>query len=84
MIIIDANGHTRFANESDFQDVQITFTPIEWQELLDFFELRKKFHPSVFHKSSKTILQKLLENQPKLKEGLSKVETENKDSEVKK
>lgn len=69
-MIIDENGHTRVANESDFQDVQITFTPTEWQDLLEFFELRKKFHPSVFHKSSKTIYQKLLENQPILKEGL--------------
>lgn len=76
MMIIDADGHTRIANESDFQDVQITFTPIEWQELLEFFQLRKKFNPSVFHKSTKSIYQKLLENQPKLKEGLNKVETE--------
>jgi hypothetical protein len=75
-MIIDANGHTRITNSSDFQDVQITFTPIEWQELLEFFQLRKKFNPSVFHKSTKAIYQKLLENQPKLKEGLTKVETE--------
>lgn len=77
-MIIDANGHTRIAYESDFQGVQITFTPIEWQELLEFFQLRKKGSPSVFHKSTKTIYQKLLENQPKLKEGLNKVETEKK------
>jgi hypothetical protein len=84
MMIVDANGHTRIAYASDFQDVQITFTVTEWQELLEFFQLRKKFHPSVFSKASKTILQKLLENQPKLKKGLNKIETENKESEVEK
>lgn len=78
MMIIDTNGRKRIAYESDFQDVQITFTPAEWQDLLDFFQLRKKLYPSVFHKSTKTIYQKLLENQPKLKKGLSKVEAENK------
>jgi type IV secretory pathway component VirB8 len=77
-MIIDANGYTRIANESDFQDVQITFTPTEWQELLEFFQLRKKFNPSVFHKSTKTIYQKLLENQPKLKAWLNKAEIEKK------
>ena len=76
MMIIDANGRKRIAYESDFQDVQITFTVTEWQELLEFFELRKMFNPTVFHKSTKTIYQKLLKNQPKLKEGLTKVETE--------
>lgn len=76
MMIIDTNGHTRIVNKSDFRDVQITFTATEWQELLEFFELRKKFNPSVFHKSTKSIYKKLLENQPKLKEGLTKVETE--------
>lgn len=72
-MIVDSNGNIRAVYASDFQDVQITFTPTEWQELLEFFQLRKQFHPSVFSKSSKTILKKLLDNQPKLKEGLNQI-----------
>ena len=41
--------------------------------LLDFFEYRKKYSPSTFHKTTKTIYQKLVVNKPQLKEGLSEI-----------
>ena len=40
---------------------------------LDFFEYRKKYSPSTFHKTTKTIYQKLITNKPQLKEGLSEI-----------
>ena len=45
----------------------------EWSALLEFFEYRKKYSPSTFHKTTKTIYQKLIVNRPQLKEGLSEV-----------
>lgn len=62
----------------DFENVTIELTPIEWQELVSFFEYRKhssndivrpgKKYPNPFAKANRTIYQKLMENKPKLKE----------------
>lgn len=62
----------------DFENVTIELTPIEWQELVTFFEYRKhsykdivrpgKKYPNLFAKANRTIYQKLMENKPKLKE----------------
>ena len=37
------------------------------------FEYKKKYSPNTFHKTTKTIYQKLIANRPQLKEGLSEV-----------
>lgn len=68
------------AYAEDFEDVTITFTPLEWQELVCFYEYRKhkntdlvrpgKKYPEVFSKLNKDIYEKLISNPPKLKEGL--------------
>ena len=73
MLIKDSLGRERVAFAKDFKDVSITFTAEEWAALLEFFEYRKKYSPSTFHKTTKTIYQKLIANQPSLKEGLSEV-----------
>ncbi len=73
MLIRDFLGRERVAYAEDFKDVTITFTPEEWSSLLDFFEYRKKYSPSTFHKTTKTIYQKLVLNKPQLKEGLLEV-----------
>jgi len=72
-MFIDDNGKTRVAYAKDFCDVTITLTPVEWQDLKEFFEMQKKFKPSVMKKSTYSILQKLLENEPKLKPEYKKV-----------
>lgn len=74
MIIRDKNGTERIAMPNDFQDVTITFTPIEWQELREIFLVhKKKIKPNVFSKINHQILAKLEDNQPALKEGREKV-----------
>lgn len=73
MFIKDSLGRERVAYAKDFKDVTITFTPEEYSSLLDFFEYRKNYSPSTFHKATKTIYQKLITNKPQLKEGLSEI-----------
>lgn len=73
MLIKDSLGRERVAYAKDFKDVTITFTAEEWSDLLEFFEYKKKYSPSTFHKTTKTIYQKLLVNKPQLKEGLSEI-----------
>lgn len=73
MLIKDSLGRERVAYAKDFKDVTITFTAEEWSSLLDFFEYRKNYSPSTFHKTTKTIYQKLTIDKPQLKEGLSEV-----------
>ena len=75
MIIRDKNGNERIAEARDFQDVTITFTPAEWNELRDIFSFhKKKIKPDVFGKINRQILEKLEANQPALKEGYEKVQ----------
>lgn len=58
----------------DFQDVTITFTPCEWDELHEIFSFHKtKIQPNAFAKINQRILEKLEANQPALKDGLEKV-----------
>lgn len=74
MIIRDKNGNERIAMPSDFQDVTITFTPAEWQELREIFLVHKKnIKPNAFAKINQRILEKLEANHPQLKEGREKV-----------
>lgn len=74
MIIRDKKGTERIAMPNDFQDVTITFTPFEWQELRDIFLVhKKKIKPNAFSKINQQILAKLEANQPALKEGREKV-----------
>lgn len=74
MIIRDKNGNERIAMPSDFQDVTVTFTPSEWNELREIFLVHKKnIKPNVFSKINHQILAKLEANQPQLKEGREKV-----------
>lgn len=74
MIIRDKNGNERIAMASDFQDVTITFTPAEWDELHEIFSFQKtKIKPNAFAKINQRILEKLEANQPQLKEGREKV-----------
>ena len=75
MIIRDKKGTERIAMAYDFQDVTITFTPSEWNELRDIFSFhKKKIKPDVFGKINRQILEKLEANQPVLKEGYEKVQ----------
>jgi hypothetical protein len=75
MIIRDKKGTERIAMPYDFQDVTITFTPSEWNELRDIFIFhKKKIKPDVFGKINRQILEKLEANQPVLKEGYEKVQ----------
>ena len=75
MIIRDKKGTERIAMPYDFQDVTITFTPAEWNELRDIFSFhKKKIKPDVFGKINRQILEKLEANQPALKEGYEKVQ----------
>ena len=74
MIIRDKKGTERIAMAHDFQDVTITFTPSEWNELRDIFSFyKKKLKPNEFAKINQQILAKLEANQPALKEGYEKV-----------
>jgi hypothetical protein len=74
MIIRDKNGNERIAMPSDFQDVTVTFTPAEWDELHEIFSFHKtKIKPNAFAKINQRILEKLEANQPQLKEGREKV-----------
>ena len=74
MIIRDKNGNERIAMPSDFQDVTVTFTPAEWNELHEIFLVHKKnIKPNVFSKINHQILAKLEANRPQLKEGREKV-----------
>lgn len=75
-MIIKKDGTIAIAD--DFENVTIELTPIEWQELVTFFEYRKhndkdivrpgKKYPNPLSKVNRTIYQKLMENKPKLKE----------------
>lgn len=74
MIIRDKNGNERIAMAHDFQDVSITFTPAEWDELHEIFSFHKaKIKPNAFAKINRKILEKLEANRPQLKEGREKV-----------
>ena len=74
MMIRDKNGNERIAMPSDFQDVTVTFTPAEWNELHEIFLVHKKnIKPNVFSKINHQILAKLEANRPQLKEGREKV-----------
>jgi hypothetical protein len=74
VIIKDKKGTERIAMAYDFQDVTITFTPSEWDELHDIFSFyKKKLKPNEFAKINRQILEKLEANQPVLKEGYEKV-----------
>lgn len=74
MIIRDKKGTERIAMEYDFQDVTITFTPSEWDELHEIFSFHKsKIQPNAFAKINQRILEKLEANRPPLKEGREKV-----------
>ena len=74
MIIRDKNGNERIAMANDFQDVTVTFTPAEWDELHEIFSFHKtKIKPNAFAKINQRILEKLEANQPQLKEGREKV-----------
>lgn len=74
MIIRDKKGTERIAMPYDFQDVTITFTPAEWDELHEIFSFYKsKIKPNAFAKINQRILEKLEANQPALKEGREKV-----------
>ena len=79
--IIDEEGNERIAHASDFQDVTITFTPVEWQELLDMFEYRRKTFPSPLAKAQRTIYKKIVENEPKIKDSLTVVHDSRKEKE---
>jgi len=75
VIIRDKKGTERIAMPYDFQDVTITLTPSEWQELRDIFSFhKKKIKPDAFSKINRQILEKLEANQPKLKDGFEKVQ----------
>lgn len=75
MIIRDKKGTERIAMAYDFQDVTITFTPSEWNELHEIFSFhKKKIKPDVFGKINRQILEKLEANRPALKEGYEKVQ----------
>jgi hypothetical protein len=75
VIIKDKKGTERIAMAYDFQDVTITFTPSEWDELHDIFSFyKKKLKPNEFAKINRQILEKLEANQPALKEGYEKVQ----------
>lgn len=79
MLIKDFLGRERVAYAEDFKYVSITFTAEEWSALLEFFEYRKKkYSPSTFRKTTKTIYQKLIVNKPQLKEGLSEIKGDKK------
>ena len=59
----------------DFQDVIITFTPSEWDELHEIFSFHKtKIKPNAFAKINQRILEKLEANRPPPKEGYEKVQ----------
>lgn len=74
MIIRDKNGNERIAMANDFQDVTVTFTPAEWDELHEIFSFHKtKIKPNAFAKINQRILEKLEANRPQLKEGREKV-----------
>ena len=74
MMIRDKNGNERIAMPSDFQDVTVTLTPAEWNELHEIFLVHKKnIKPNVFSKINHQILAKLEANRPQLKEGREKV-----------
>lgn len=76
MLIRDEKGQERVAYAPDFQDVTITLTPIEWQELCALLEYRKQTKPCAYSKLNKPIYEKLKANQPQLKPGLEEIKQE--------
>lgn len=76
MLIKDADGKERIAMHADFKDTTITLTPREWQEMCSLLEYRKQTKPCVFAKENRYIYEKLLNNPPSLKPGLTEI-TEN-------
>lgn len=77
MLIRDEKGQERVAYAPDFQDVTITLTPMEWQELRHIFEYsRERTKPNPFSKLNKSIYEKLKANQPPLKPGLEEIKQE--------
>lgn len=73
MMIFDGK-RKRPAFACDFEDTSVTLTPIEWQDLLDFFEFKIKIAPAVTAKTTKSILKKLLAAKPKLKAPLKEAD----------
>lgn len=73
MMIFDGK-RKRTAYAYDFEDTSVTLTPREWQDLLDFFEFKKKIAPSVFAKTTESIHKKLLMAKPKLKAPLKEAD----------
>ena len=73
MLIKDADGKERIAMHGDFQDTAITLTPKEWQELCSLLEYRKQTKPCVFAKENRTVYEKLRNNPPVLKPGLTEI-----------
>lgn len=73
MLIKDADGKERIAAHGDFQDTTITLTPKEWQEMCSLLEYRKQTKPCVFARENRTVYEKLLNNPPSLKPGLTEI-----------
>ena len=73
MIILD-NDVKRVAYASDFENVNIEFTPIEWDELRKLFAFRLQTKPSTFSKATGSIYKKIQENKPKLKSCYKEIE----------
>lgn len=73
MLIRDADGNERIAMHEDFQDTTIILTPFEWQEMCALLEYRKQTKPCVFVKENKAVYEKLRNNPPVLKPGLTEV-----------
>lgn len=73
MLIRDNDGNERIAMHGDFQDTTITLTPYEWQELCMLLEYRKQTKPCVFVKENKAVYEKLRNNPPVLKPGLTEI-----------
>ena len=73
MLIKDTDGKERIAMHGDFQDTTITLTPKEWQEMCLLLEYRKKTKPYVFARENRTVYEKLTNNPPALKPGLTEI-----------
>ena len=82
MLIKDSDGKERIAMHGDFQDTTITLTPKEWQEMCMLLEYRKTTKPCVFARENRTVYEKLINNPPSLKPGLTEVTDSDTDDSV--
>ena len=73
MLILDGEKQ-RVAYASDFENVNIEFTPTEWEELRKLFEFRLQTKPSTFAKATGSIYKKIQDNKPKLKSCYKEIE----------